>query len=70
MCARVGVVCDQGLDWDAVLQRKVPAPYTPPVSGEAGVDNFEEVLLGTLLLRALGTRARTAMRVFCVADLR
>jgi hypothetical protein len=33
----------QGLDWDEVLKRKVPAPYKPPVSGETGVENFEEV---------------------------
>jgi hypothetical protein len=52
----VGVVCDQGLDWDAVLQRKVPAPYTPPVSGEAGVDNFEEVRVGTLAARTGNAR--------------
>jgi serine/threonine protein kinase len=32
-----------GLDWDKVMKREVPAPYIPQTSGETGTENFEEV---------------------------
>lgn len=38
-----------GLDWEHVKARKVTAPYAPPVSGETGVENFEEVRTSTHL---------------------
>jgi hypothetical protein len=36
-----GVAFFQGLDWDAVLEKRVPAPYIPATANPTDVTNFE-----------------------------
>lgn len=32
----------QGLDWEALLQRKVPPPFVPDLGGKEDVSNFDQ----------------------------
>lgn len=34
-------ICLQEMDWDALLQRKVPPPFTPTIRGKEDISNFD-----------------------------
>ena len=36
------IVATQGLNWEALAGRKLPAPFVPQIKGELDVSNFSE----------------------------